>query len=366
MKTLKLERPEEMLLALLRAALFHHETEVKFFQYATTNDWKQCYLLAIKQGVVALAWRGILQLPANYYPPLELKISWGLTEKKQCQKFRKHCQAVHELTQLCTRHGIATVVLKGIGLSRLYPVAAYRKLGDIDIYTYSVDKSRMTNEEANRMVDKLMTAKGISVSRFSQGKDSHFLYHRIPVENHWAFFDTRRFPVAKEVELWLEKHMISEPVDSIEGIDRIYVPSIDFDTVYLSYHAAIHAGMGLSLHHLCDWVVLLQQRGELPAEMMGKSFFYPAIVLTSLCNKYLGTDVTVGGVKYTDEIMRKILRPPYQVKIPYTNPILSCVYKARRTLHNLVMMRKILNVSPWLLVAPLVELFFKQPKRLMK
>ena len=367
MKMLKLERPEEMLLALLRAALYRHGVEITYFQHATANDWKQCYLLAAKQGVVALAWGGVLQLPAEYLPPLELKLSWGLTEQKQCRKFRKHCQAVHELTQRCTQHGIAVVVLKGIGLSRLYPVSAYRKLGDIDIYSYSVDKSRMTDEEANRMVDQLMMENGIEVSRSSQGKDSHFLYHRIPVENHRMFFDTRRFPVAKEVEKWLEMHLCSEPIDSLEGMGDIYVPSIDFDTVYLSYHAAIHAGMGLSLHHLCDWCVLLQQRGTLPAEMMKKPFFFPAIVLTQLCNQYLGTTVPVeGGEEMIADMMQEIIRSPYQVKIPYQNPVLSGFYKARRTLHSLAWMRRLLKPTWGEMVLPLLHILIKQPGRLIK
>lgn len=131
---MKLERSEEMLLALLRAALHQRELEMAYFQQATEEDWVQCYRLAVRQGVSALAWEGIERLPMAYTPPLDVKVSWALLEKKQVATYRKHCRAVDELTQLYAQHGITMVVLKGVGLSRLYPVPAHREGGDIDIY----------------------------------------------------------------------------------------------------------------------------------------------------------------------------------------------------------------------------------------
>ena len=133
MKKIELKRSEEMLLALLRSALHQREVETHFFQHATAEEWVKCFRLAVRQGVSALAWEGIERLPMEYCPPLDVKLSWALVEKKQLKKYRKHCQAVNELTQLYAKHGIATVVLKGVGLSRLYPVPAHREGGDIDI-----------------------------------------------------------------------------------------------------------------------------------------------------------------------------------------------------------------------------------------
>ena len=176
MKTLKLKPQEEMLLALLRAAIHQREVEIGYFQQATEEDWVRCYRLAVRQGVSALAWEGVEGLPLEVAPPLDVKLSWALLEKKQQKKYRKHCQAVDELSQLFAQHGIATVVLKGVGLSRLYPVPAHREGGDIDIYTYSADKTLMTDEEANLLVDKLMQEKGMVVTRSVHGKDSHFVF----------------------------------------------------------------------------------------------------------------------------------------------------------------------------------------------
>ena len=110
---MKLKRSEEMLLALLRAALHQREVEIGYFQQVTADDWVRCYRLAVRQGVSALAWEGIERLPLEVAPPLDVKLSWALLEKKQLATYRKHCRAVNELSQLYAQHGIATVVLKG-------------------------------------------------------------------------------------------------------------------------------------------------------------------------------------------------------------------------------------------------------------
>lgn len=367
MKTWKLEHQEEMLLALLRAALHQQEVETAYFQHATAKDWLKCYLLATHQGVAALAWGGIERLPVEYCPPLDVKLSWALVEKKQLAKYRKHCKAVNELAQLYAQHGIVTMVLKGVGLSRLYPVPAHRVGGDIDIFTYSADKEHITDEEANRLADELMQQKEIEVTRSSEGKDSHFLFHQILIENHRFFFDTKRFPVATEVEEWLEEHIQAQMVDLADGECQVNVPSIAFDSVYVSYHAALHAGIGLSLQHLCDLAMLFKHGENLPKNLSDRRFYYPVSVFAQLCNEYLGTHVMVeGDGKMTAKIMREILRLPYQAMIPYENPIQSCIYKTKRTLHCLALMRGLLKPTLGEMVLPLLKLIFKHPGRLIR
>lgn len=54
---------ERMLFALLRASLNRREVETDFFQGVSPEDWKECYLLSARQGVMALAWDGVLKLP---------------------------------------------------------------------------------------------------------------------------------------------------------------------------------------------------------------------------------------------------------------------------------------------------------------
>ena len=60
-----MKKSELMLFALLRASLHEKEVEQVFFDQATDEDWKQCHQIAAAQGVMALAWDGVLRLPKS-------------------------------------------------------------------------------------------------------------------------------------------------------------------------------------------------------------------------------------------------------------------------------------------------------------
>lgn len=173
--------------------------------------------------------------------------------------------------------------------------------------------------------------------------------------------------MAIEVEQWLEEHVEAQRVVLAEGTCEAYVPPVAFDRVFVAYHAAIHAGIGLSLQHLCDMAVLFKQEGEWPEDLSDRRFFHPAMVFAQLCNQYLGTDVPVrGDDKMADEVMKEILRAPYRTEIPYENAFRSGIYKAKRTLHGLRLMRGLLKPSWCEMVMPLLKIIATQPGRLIR
>lgn len=349
MKSLNLKRSEEMLLALLRAALHQRDVETVYFQYATAEEWVQCYRLAVRQGVVALAWEGIERMTLEYAPPLDVRLSWALLEKKQVATYRKHCRVVNELTRLYAQHGIATVVLKGVGLSRLYPVPAHREGGDIDIYTYSADKTRMTDEEANRLSDKLIKEQGLSLHDLTFEKQSKFCYQGITFENHRIFLHEAACLTTIKAEQWLEKHIETTSVELMGGEYRLEVPSVAFDRVFVALHAAQHYGEGLCLKHLCDWVLLMKQEDwKLPQELEDNYFKQVVAALTLLCNRYLGLDMPVDGEeKLADEMMREILCSPYFQKIPIDDTLKSHWLQLKNRVHIFRLKRRLLGVSFW-------------------
>ena len=368
MKFMKLKRSEEMLLALLCAALHQREVEIGYFQQVTADDWVQCYRLAVRQGVSALAWEGIERLPVTYTPPLDVKVSWALLEKKQLATYRKHCQAVNELTQFFAQHGIATVVLKGVGLSRLYPVPAHRESGDIDIYTYSVDKKRMTDEEANRLANELMERQGLHIERFNRELHNSFNYRGITFENHWRFFNIDIYTELSQVETWLKKCLSPQSVSLLDDNCQISVPLIIFDRVFVSLHAAKHYGNGLLLRHLCDWVVLNQQEGlKYPEELDNKYFLQTTTVLSQLTNRYLGSSISVGGNdKLANAMMKEIMRPPSYVMFSSDNAIRAGWCKIRLKLHLLGLRKRLLGVPVWRSVMFYIISILSKPSRLYR
>ena len=76
-----------MLFALLRASLHEKEVEVECFQEATDDDWKQCHQKAAAQGVMALAWDGVLRLPKELHPSRNMKLTLGRRASSACRTY---------------------------------------------------------------------------------------------------------------------------------------------------------------------------------------------------------------------------------------------------------------------------------------
>ena len=347
-KALNLGNPEKMLLALLRASLHQQNIETVYFQQATEEDWLKCFRLAVRQGVSSLAWGGIERLPAKHNPPLNVKLSWALLEKKQLDKYKKHCLVANEVTLFFAQHGIATIILKGVGLSRLYPVPAHRESGDIDIYTYSADRTKMSDEEANRLADELILKQGAMYTTSSK-KHSVFCFKGVTFENHRMFLHEAECQTIVKAEQWLKEHIDTHVVELLDGECQIEVPCITFDSVFVSLHAAQHYGIGLSLKHLCDWTLLIKQEGmNLPSELDDKYFKLTITTLTQLCKQYLGLAVPIDEVsRLTNKMMLEILYPPYYKKTPTGGYIKTYLFQLRNRIHIFKLKHRLLGVSFW-------------------
>ena len=342
MKVLNLGYPEQMLMALLRSVLHQREVETACFQQATEEDWVKCFKLAVHQGVSALAWEGIGRIPAKYAPPLNVKISWALREKEQLGEYIKQCKAINALTKLLAQNGIGVIVLKGVGLSRLYPVPAHRESGDIDIYTYSADRTVMTDEQANRLADEILLKEGAVMDETFFKKHSKIGLYGVTFENHRMFLHIDECKSIAIAEQWLQKHLETQTVELVNGKLKIEVPTVNFDSVFVSLHAAQHYGEGLSLKHLCDLVLLMQQKEfSLPDELDNKHIRQSIATLTQLCNQYLGLSVTVNAEvrKLATRMMQEILYPPH-----YGN---SAISQLQNRIHIFRQKHKLLGVSFW-------------------
>ena len=350
MKTVALNTSERMLFALLRASLHQKEAELAFFQQVSEEDWKQCYRLAAKQGVMALAWDGIITLPADLQPPRALKLTWGMAVQDYEAKYARYCRTIQELSAFYAEHGIVTVQMKGVGLSSYYPVPAHREGGDIDIFTFSADKSKMTDAEANRLADELMIQQGIEVELHSY-KHSNFYYKGIPIENHKFFLNVEHYPVAVQVNELLKQCLQPQATKLLEGECNILTPSSAFNTLFLAFHASQHYGSGITLHHLCDWAMLVKRYGlQLPQELTDKHFLGAIAAFTQLCNRYLGTEVDVtGGKELADEILEEILHPrfPHKEGVPVKGKWNIFIYKTRRFLYMSKVSNRILYLPLW-------------------
>lgn len=326
---------ELMLFALLKGALNEVEIDQTLFTDITDDDWRACYALATQQGVAAIAWDGVQKLSTELQPERTLRITWAVNTERQEQRYEYYCSVLNELQTFYGKQQIGIIQIKGIGLGTYYPINNHREGGDIDIFTFSNDTDMLSHKEANLLADELMRLQGIEVSSDKTEKHSEFYYKGVMIENHKTFVNVDTFNAAKLVEKLLHESLNPQMTELCGGKYSVLTPSPEFNTLFLSFHAAQHFGSGLALHHLCDWFCLLKRYGlKIPNGVKGpyRDFIN---ALTYLSNTLLGSDITVSAdTKIADIIIDEVLHPKYSSKLPNTGRIGVLKYKSKRFLHK--------------------------------
>ena len=346
-----LNKEEGILLYLLRSSVQNIPADIEFLQGISDKDWQELYDIAARQGVLALAWEGIMKLPLNLQPPKQLKLRWAVAAESLKERHQRYCSIVQDLQNFYKEHGIVAVQMKGVGFSSIYNVPAHREGGDIDIFTYSADTTKMSHREANYLADKLMEQQGIEVDNHSY-KHSNFVYKGIPVENHKMFVNVKIKPqFFSPLNSLLEKLLNPSVAELYNGEYKILVPSPQFNTLFISCHAFQHYGSGIALHHLYDWAALLKNYGlHIPDEITNTNFLRGIAAFTHLSNKYLGTEIDLTGYpdgykEMADEMLKEMLHPIYSKRVPYSNKIQILAYKTRKVLRSAKLASDVFGVS---------------------
>ena len=340
-----------MLMALLKGALNNCTAESELFEIASAQDWDECFKAASRQGVLALAWERGQTLPLQMQPPKALKFRWAMSVEKYEARHRKYCQTVQELQQLYREHGIVAVQLKGVGFSAGYNHPSHREGGDIDIYTYSADTSKMSHREANDLADSLMEKMGNPVDMHTY-KHSNFNFNGIPVENHKMFVNMHlNSKFMQPINDYLLKVLSPVEVSLYDGEYKLLVPSPEFNTLFISCHAFQHYGSGIALHHLYDWATILKNHGlSLPDNLLTKKYLRALAAMTHLCNIYLGTNIDLhsfpkGYEKMADEMLFEMFNPIYDKVVPYRNYMMIFLYKTRRFIRGAKLSNDVFDAS---------------------
>ena len=365
MKPITLDAPAQMLFALLRSSLHECAPEAACFEGVTADVWQRCYRLSCAQGVMALAWDGVMRLPAQLLPPKGVKIMWATAVEAYEQRYLRYCHVADELSALYAEHGIATVQLKGVGYSAHYPVPSHREGGDIDVYTYSSDTTRMSHAEANALADQLMRDQGIEVD-VANYKHSNFCYRGIPIENHKTFLDIKESPLFKHSDKVLHQYL--SPSLTTLPIGQVMTPSVPFNTLFLAFHAGRHFGSGLALHHLYDWAVLISRCGlQMPTEVTDERLLRFADVLTMLCHRYLGTSLQVeADEELACDVLGEMLYPRYLKEVEGKGCVGIVVYKLRRLFYRQSLERSVLGSSLIKHLCSSIILHMRKPETIFK
>lgn len=271
----------------------------------TSDDWGPIYQLSKKQGVVAIIFDAIKNIPKEIAPPKAVALKWLSNALSIEQQMKKKESIAIEFAEKLSERGIQAIVLKGLAYASYYPNPYHRESGDLDCYLMGKkdEGDKITVEIGGKMEE-------------AGYKHSHLYYKGLTIENHnyLTSFDNTKLGVKTEQLLQM---VICEGYRPI-GNTKLYNPSADFNALFLIKHAQRHfMKEGICVRHLLDWAFFL----KVETKNVNWSNVVPimkecrilgfAKVMTRLCIERLGVNVDIeelsSPMKITDAVLADIL-----------------------------------------------------------
>lgn len=275
------------------------------FNHFPPSDWEFFYTLSKRQGVTAIIFETIKNLPKEVAPPKAITLKWlshALSIEQQMQK--KEAVAV-EFAEKLSERGIQTVVLKGLAYASYYPNPYHRESGDLDCYLLG----------QKELGDKVTVEIGGKMEEAGY-KHSHLYYKGLTIENHnyLTSFDSTKLGIKTERLL---QDCIKEGCQPI-GNTKLLNPSADFNALFLIKHAQRHfIKEGICIRHLLDWAFFLKAESQnvnwnkVVPMMRECRILNFARVLTNLCVEKLGMSINIAELttpmKISDAVLKDIL-----------------------------------------------------------
>lgn len=249
------EQNTEILFHLLRVAI---GTEEAGNMLHSTNgaSWRAVYNLARQQGVLAIAFDGLVRLLeqdkefAKSFPQ-PLKLQWINALFCIEQRYEKRREVCADLAEKWAEQGVKTLCLKGMAFSTYYPTPSHRECGDFDCYLYD-------DYEKGNSIARALGA------RVDDGwyKHSEINYRRVMVENHRFIVAVRNGKRFRALHDRLDEMARTEPRKTLFDT-KIEMPSALFNALFMNHHAQIHfLAEGIHLRHILDWALFLQKEQD--------------------------------------------------------------------------------------------------------
>ena len=240
----------EILFRLIRIAIGTEEADASLDTIGV--EWAKVYKLARKQGVLALAFDGLMKLFeadkafAKSFPQ-PLKLQWINAVFQIEQRYNVSRDVCADLADKWAEQGIKTLCLKGMAFSTYYPEPSHRECGDFDCYLFDdYAKGNAIARELGAKVDEGMY------------KHSEMIYRKVMVENHRFIVAVRNGKKTKSLHALLDSLARNEERTPLFDT-KIEMPSPMFNAIFLNYHSLTHfLSEGIRLRHLLDWALFLK------------------------------------------------------------------------------------------------------------
>ena len=242
----------QRLLSLINSALWNKQIDENLFAGMNESLWEDLYLFAIQQGVMAIAFDGMMRLPSDLKPSLKLRMTWGLNTERIEKKHAHISTVATELNTMLRKEKINMLIFKGLSLSSYYPLPSRREFGDIDIYLFG------KQEEGER----LMIEAGAKRKEAPSYKHSNVFYKGIMIENHACFLNVRESRESLNLERKLLEILKQDTCLKDTENEILYPPPL-FTAIHFMAHAAKHFLVdAMPLRAYCDWAIFLQAHAK--------------------------------------------------------------------------------------------------------
>lgn len=327
---------QQILLALLKSALWETDPESDLFTNLSEEDWKAIFKLSSEQGVCAIAFDGMTRLPKELQTPTSIKLGWIAKVERVEKEYEKKISVATELNELFRMQNIPMLLFKGLSLARYYPVPRHREFGDLDFYLFG-DQT---------VGDNILYEQGaVEKKKALHDKHTELAYKGILVENHKYFLNPKEYAHIKILEKYLMSKLPDKEEITSSG-DNLLFASPDFNAAFLTGHSCIHYVDALVLRHLCDWAVFLKHNidqisiTDFRQIMIDTKFINMADAFTGITVRYLGLEKKYAipyscNVVLEDKIMADILNPMQKLQKDklHIHNIITC--KCKRLTYNI-------------------------------
>ena len=207
----------------------------------TPATWAHLFDMARHQTMLGVLYDGILRLPEHQRPPKELMDKWEKLADLTAGIHRRHQERIGQIEPILERMWLRGCILKGVGLSHLYPKPERRLCGDIDLWVEGSRKS--------------------IVKAFA--KAGYPLYDIIYQEAQVDLFDDT------EVEVHFHPCKMNSPIrnarlqkffrDNAQFQGTLSYPDTRFDAVFCMAHMYRHYLVGgIGMRHMLDYYYVLR------------------------------------------------------------------------------------------------------------
>ncbi len=236
---------------LLRIALGCPGASAGVFPQLSAEEWERIYNEADRQTLLGLAFDGVMKLPQELRPPMELMFQWA----SEAESFSGLNKILNEeaarLTSFFRGHGRSCAILKGQANARLYPNPLCRQPGDIDIWVSGGKKSVVGLLRETDLLNQVTKPTHHTHMKNDRGID---------VEVHFRTSSGNYNPFAKR---WLLKYLDREILNSVEVPEGFRAHSIKFALAMQLSHIYRHFfSSGVGFRQIVDYYVLLRHSSE--------------------------------------------------------------------------------------------------------